>query len=687
MTAFSDLTDVPAYAGNAGHRLIVDKDEAELLYVDTFLHPFPAPSSDGILLLSAFGQMGKATWKGSRHGQSATISGAFVPRPGPWPGSHAIIPVPGGSPLNMIKNPSFETNDTDWSGGSLHGNSGRANDRPRYGCYSYEAITTGGGAYLWYCEGAGYTAVTQGQYYTVSAWVYAPVGGDTVSVGWAEYEDDSTYLGMSGTNYVLRPGWQRLVHSAQATADPNGCDKVRPSFYNLDTGMTYYVDAFCLEPTDGVTPYCDGTQSGGSWTSTAHASTSNRTATEIQYDDFAELLSGEDSVSIRLVIQAPLDSDDARWPVNGATNSILDIRGASDSHRIYISYSSSGDIFRVYINGDWRIASSAQSFKAGDWIELLLTLDFANNDYKLYVNGDEDGTDTTSLSAPTLGSGSSTFNLGSTYTAASHGCFAFAEVAIWTKEIADQNDIAEMYGRPLMDVAGDGPMPFMLTTQEDTGESTYTLAVMPDKYYWGWRSKDHDHGDGASFMCITGKDSQEGLEIVEWYNEGPKGICAFLYGGGDIEWNFAPGAYSNSVTISSGVDLTIKTTDGDDIVIQSTGINADTKIEASRRMEVQGDKVCILANETGDWTDLSAGDIEIRVFNTLYLLAGITPPAGYSAGDIVIGGDGDVCFVSPVVLENVSSDPSGAEGAMVYRSDTDKVRVYSNGAWRYLAWE
>ena len=46
--------------------------------------------------------------------------------------------------------------------------------------------------------------------------------------------------------------------------------------------------------------------------------------------------------------------------------------------------------------------SSLQTFKAGDWIELIVTLDFASDSHRLYINGDLEDEDTVPLSAPTL---------------------------------------------------------------------------------------------------------------------------------------------------------------------------------------------------------------------------------------------------------------------------------------------
>jgi hypothetical protein len=94
-----------------------------------------------------------------------------------------------------------------------------------------------------------------------------------------------------------------------------------------------------------------------------------------------------------------------------------------------VRYYASEDKFKVQVNAaETCLDSSLQTFRAGDWIELIVTLDFSNDSCRLYINGDLDTEDTVPLAAPTLVD----WVLGDFYNASGRiGGFAFSEYTVF----------------------------------------------------------------------------------------------------------------------------------------------------------------------------------------------------------------------------------------------------------------
>lgn len=183
---------------------------------------------------------------------------------------------------NLVTNPSFETNTTGWSGApSTYTAAAIARSSVRSYLGSWSLATTwptgsaGASALQWTAAG-----LTIGQKYAFSVWAYVPAGSPRVRVadlfgtmtGFAASRLDTT-----GTT----DGWVRLGFVATATAASH--------FFGLVTqdaavsGQCVFADAALLElvtGTQGVGAYFDGAN-GGSWTGTAHASTSTVTAQNV----------------------------------------------------------------------------------------------------------------------------------------------------------------------------------------------------------------------------------------------------------------------------------------------------------------------------------------------------------------------------------------------------------------------
>lgn len=146
--------------------------------------------------------------------------------------------------------------------------------------------------------------------------------------------------------------------------------------------------------------------------------------TEISLDDEVSVISGENTLSFRIVAQMPYAHDGGSWPQ--AHNWLWDARGASDSHRIGLYYDTADDKFKFYANGGDRLESAAQTFDADDWVEIVVTLDFSSNAYTMYLAGASVDTDSTALSAPTL----TAWQVGADYAGANLGDFIIQEYQV-----------------------------------------------------------------------------------------------------------------------------------------------------------------------------------------------------------------------------------------------------------------
>jgi lipoprotein signal peptidase len=175
---------------------------------------------------------------------------------------------------NLVTNPSFETNTTSWSvytSGSPTGTRTRVTTHALAGQYSYELVKTGGGTTDRWGIYRG-RSVVSGETYTFSAWVKvtAITGGDE-----RIWMQASTNVVTATANITGVGDWRRLTVTTTATA--TGTAKFYIWIHSATTA-TIYVDAVQLENKAYATPYIDGSMATGTWSGTAHASASSRTA-------------------------------------------------------------------------------------------------------------------------------------------------------------------------------------------------------------------------------------------------------------------------------------------------------------------------------------------------------------------------------------------------------------------------
>lgn len=470
-------SDLEFYSG--GSKVMWMDGSVGALYIDKYGDMFFS-TADGLLLLGPDCPITPTSWMSLR-GQAATISGAFHQEAGRWPGTRGLVVEEAG--LNYALAPRM---------------------------YDGDSSGVADGWTTWYDLGSGGTPT-----YTVAAhpvtergWLqrvqYTAVAGDandlivvydrTAAASFAATEDCTAAFDVCGSasgvtarvnlraenaanadlgNVVqaitLTPGLQRV--QVTYTNLPATTDHVQVALHvlNVDDGDTIDIrfGAVNVEKKAYATTFCCGVLDWCSWSGAADDSTSTRTATEVNLDAHVGLISANDTLSFRVIVQMPYDAD-ATWPTQFA--SLMDCRGADNNNRILVIYDYTEDRFEGYVNGAYRLFTAAQTFKAGDWVDLILTLDFASNSYKLYVNGELEDVDTTALTAPTI----TDWQLGAGYAGGTQGGCNFAEHSVFDR-VLTAAEVAAMYTlqRSLVDAgAMDTPGIFIMDGRIDLRTST-----------------------------------------------------------------------------------------------------------------------------------------------------------------------------------------------------------------------
>jgi hypothetical protein len=141
----------------------------------------------------------------------------------------------------------------------------------------------------------------------------------------------------------------------------------------------------------------------------------------------------------------PYDAD-ATWPQT-SYNYFLDCYDAGSGNRIYGCYDPATDKLKLHY-GAAHLESAVQTFKAGDWIQLIVTLDYTADDHNMYLNGVLVHNSTGVGSSPTI----TQWNLGSRYDVIQQGNFMVGEFAVFDK-VLSATEVAATYAlqRPMVD--------------------------------------------------------------------------------------------------------------------------------------------------------------------------------------------------------------------------------------------
>jgi hypothetical protein len=211
-------------------------------------------------------------------GKLATLTGGVIYRLGKFQKAVQVAEAT----TNLVTNPSLETNTTSWTeyfSGTAAGTRTRVTTESFVGSYSLMVVKSAGATADRYGSQVD-LSVTSGTTYTVSVWVKTTAysGGTGEVKLLIDGAVPSTVTSVTG----ILSDWTRLV--VTATASSTGTMRILAGYFNnADTG-TVYIDALQVEALAYATPYCDGSLTNPtSWSGTAHASTSSRTAGMITY--------------------------------------------------------------------------------------------------------------------------------------------------------------------------------------------------------------------------------------------------------------------------------------------------------------------------------------------------------------------------------------------------------------------
>jgi len=405
-------------------------------------------TADGLLLLGPHCEITTTTWKSLR-GQVAALSGAFHQTQGMWLGTRGLVVEE--ATTNLIVNPSFEVNVSDgWTMGGMDTWTRITTDNV-FGtaCGRLYKAALGATGYIY----SPYIVATPGVGYSFSAYVKRSQLASDGIVSVRMYFCDAAHAQISYVNQELtsqKPGWVRVPVSGTAPA----LTAFIWCFVYVSSAAgnpaEVLLDGMQAEAKVYATSYCDGSLGYGyAWTGTAHASTSTRAANECNLDAHVGLISGKDTVSYRTVVQMPYGAGET-WPVSASA--FLECVASDWTQEVLVYLNTVTNKISAYLFDDPDsvfLESSELTFVAKDWMDIVLTCDYAADSYRLYVNGVLEDTETEiAISAPVFGM----WRLGS-YDDGTHQCgAAFCELGAFGR-VLEGYEVSQLFElqQPLVD--------------------------------------------------------------------------------------------------------------------------------------------------------------------------------------------------------------------------------------------
>jgi hypothetical protein len=266
---------------------------------------------------------------------------------------------------NLIPNPSFETDLTNWTGTNFI--SSQSSTYSKYGTYSWKGVvfTTGTNRYMDKLQSDVF--ITTGFTYTYSCWVYLPATNTAdVTLGlWAYGWNATGYSGPTvlQTKLVTRGVWTRLSGSFNSLNGTTGAaTNVLLRVINQSSwavGQEMYVDGALLEQTDSLNEYFDGNTSGALWNGTQNLSTSTIPAyVSVSYSDI-QVVYGSENLYNRVVVTRKSGTPQIADSVN--SQALYGIQTLSLDNLLLVSDSDALDLANyllgVYDEPDLRISS------------------------------------------------------------------------------------------------------------------------------------------------------------------------------------------------------------------------------------------------------------------------------------------------------------------------------------------
>lgn len=187
-----------------------------------------------------------------------------------------------GSILNLIANPSVETNRTGYN--DFNSTSTRDSGKAKRGTYGHKHVRSAAGANGGpFFDGRSTAAypitVTPGRAYTFSLDAALDVAGSQgflVRIEWYTAANVVISAAIASVTITTTDFSQRV--SVTGTAPATAAYTVLTFYWASDpgAGFTFWTDGWQFEQASSATAYCDGSQDNGRWAGTAHASQSYR---------------------------------------------------------------------------------------------------------------------------------------------------------------------------------------------------------------------------------------------------------------------------------------------------------------------------------------------------------------------------------------------------------------------------
>ena len=299
-------------------------------------------------------------------GQVATVSGGLIYRPGKFGTKAAQFAT---ALTNYVTNPSFETGTTGWSttGGATLDQTSIDSYVGSYAMRITHVASTTSGATIAHSTSVAST-------YTASAYVRAYTDtdvGDNISILMRFTYTDASTSDVSA-NHTITGEWTRI----SATATTNGAktlSSITVMLRDLLSGPAHYslVDAVQLEEASFASSYCDGSLgSGHSWSGTAHASRSVRTAAQLTYPTAGNIHDEVGTIMAWVYVYR-----------SAGTQTIMRIQGSSAGN-IYLLITS-GQLAGYW--GTAQVTDAAATITANTWTHVAMT--FSGGTVTLYRNG------------------------------------------------------------------------------------------------------------------------------------------------------------------------------------------------------------------------------------------------------------------------------------------------------------
>jgi hypothetical protein len=346
---------------------------------------------DGAMLLGPHTTRTSSVWTSTR-GHTAALSGAYRLEPGPFPNTQALAVLPEAE--NLVTNPIFENNVTDFWTSVAGGTATLSSIRPRWGSNCCKLATTG----VLTVSLSKVTAIAspaESSYVTYSMWVRTTDKfsiGERIRLSISEVGGAANFW--ANKDFLLTSEWQRICITHQITQSGlTGLD-ISVVFGDVDAGVEYcYLDGVNLTQTNQLLPHMDGTLDGVSWAGTAHNSISEvLTATGFDLDNDVDAINNQAKMTITMWVQVPRDSSQGE-----ADMIFMDAQSASSGmDRFKLYFSGSGNYWKIYCQGSERLFIETEEedtykFRISEQLFLALAFDFAKNVFVFYVNGLQEG--------------------------------------------------------------------------------------------------------------------------------------------------------------------------------------------------------------------------------------------------------------------------------------------------------